>query len=313
MNKGLIFNKYGSLSNLSISRLPRPLSKKGTAIIRIGAFGLNPRDLAIIEGKFRVFTGNRFPKLIGADFAGEVVALPKNEEDFKVGDKVFGYYDGLRGGVSAEFVQVPIKYLVRRPIDISDVLAASLGCTYLTAYQALVKRAKLKIGQKVLIYGASGGVGTAAIQLAKNEGAIVTAVSHSKNRIYCMEQGADNFLAYDLEDVFSIRERFDVFLQVFSENGSLYPMAKRLVHDKGIFIGLIPDPFTSLFGRFKTIKEAAILVKSNRADLEKIANMVDSGVLSPHLDKVFEIKEHGKAFGILKNGSVQGKIVISLK
>jgi len=311
MNKGLILNNYGTISDLSITDLPIPRTKKDMAVVKINAIGLNPRDLSILEGKFRIFTGRKFPKLIGADFSGEIVELPKGTKNFKIGDQVFGYYEKLNGGVSASYVQVPTKYLVKKPEKINDTIAASIGCTYLTAYQALIKKVNIKQGQSIIIYGAAGGVGTAAIHLAKNKGAFVTAVSHSRNLEFCMKQGADNFIPYNKKDVFNIDEKFDIFFQVFSNKGNLYTKAKSLINKNGTFIGLIPDPLLSLFGRFRNVKAQSLIVKSNQADLTKIINMVKYGVIKPNIDKVYSIKYYEKAYLALKEGDVKGKIVIT--
>jgi len=313
MNKGIIFNKYGSIADLEYTELPEPQSPEPeNAIVKVNAMGLNPRDISVIEGKFKFLTGSKFPKLTGADFSGEVVELPENAKGFGVGDKVFGYFEKLKGGVSSTFCSIPLKYLVRKPTEIKDTEAAALGCTYLTAYSALIEKANIKQGEKVLIYGASGGVGTAALQIAKKLGAIVTAVSNSRNKEYCLSQGADHFVAYDKQNVFELNEKFNLFFQVYSDNGSLYSKGKNITRKDGLYVGLIPNPLVGILGRFNKPKSDFVLVKSNRAYLEEISERVSSGSLTPHIHQVYQLDDFKQAFSDLKNGKIQGKIIITM-
>lgn len=312
MNKGIVCNQYGGVSDLSIAELPMPRCEKGQAVVKIKGVGLNPRDLAILEGKLKFLTGNKFPKLLGADFCGEITELPDyHSSAFQVGDQVMGYYESIKGGISAHYCQIPLEYLVLKPQGISTNTAASIGCTFLTAYQALVEKARLKSGQRVLIYGAAGGVGSAALQIAKHLGAEVSAVSHSRNADYCKEQGADHFLAYDREKVFESYQSYDVFLQVFSDHGNLYRKGKKLLNRNGKYISLIPNPLTNLLGQFKQPISAAVLVKSRPDQLLQILEWIQAGHLEVHIDAFYGFNNYLQAFNDLKSGTIKGKVLIT--
>ena len=252
--KAVIYQKYGKAEVLEISELSMPTPKKGEVQIQVKALSLNPRDTNIRKGDFKIITGKNFPKLTGADFSGVVTELGQGVTDFKVGDKVFGYVEDVKKGVSAAYVSLPTKYLCLKPVAISHHQAAALGCTYLTALQAIRNKGKAKAGNKIIIYGASGGAGTAAIQLSKYFGMQVTAVSSAKNKQYCIAQGAEQFLPYDKTDVFKVAEKYDIFFQVYSKDGLLYKQAKQVLKPTGIFICLIPNPLFIFRKWFSTPK-----------------------------------------------------------
>ncbi len=252
--KAIIYKKYGGTQVLELAEIPKPQLKESHAIIRVAAISLNPRDTSLREGAFKFLSGSTFPKLTGADFSGVIEEIGQNEGGFQKSDEVFGYVQDLKNATSATYISLPVRYLARKPLLISHPQAATLGCAYLTALQALRDKAQLKANAHILIYGAAGGVGTAAIQLAKYYGAQVTAVSSSVSRRYCLAQGADSFVAYDEGDVFSSSIKFDVFFQVYSKEGQMYGKAKKVLKDKGCFICLIPNPlfiFKQLFSRPK--------------------------------------------------------------
>lgn len=313
MNKGIVFEKYGSISQLKLTEVPSPGTTENHAVEKIKAIGLNPRDISILEGKFKFLTGKKFPKLTGADFSGEIVDLPSTAGGFSVGDEVFGYYESLNGGTSAQYCEIPIKFLIKKPPEISHEIAASLGCTYLTAYQALFIKAKINKGDKVLIYGASGGVGTAAMHLAKVKGATITAISHSKNKAYCLEQGADFFMAYDEEHIFESAEKFDLFFQVFSDQGSFYTRGKHMVKKDGVYLCLIPNPFFALLKLLRKPKFDYLLVAANPFQLLEIANWVVKGKIKPRIEKVFRPEAYLEAFQALKSGKIRGKAIVAFE
>ncbi len=268
--KAIVFEDYGSVEALKIRELPEPTVKKGEALVRIKAISLNPRDTVIREGELKFLTGHSFPKLTGADFSGEVISLPPEVKHLCEGDEVFGYLERIKGGVSAEICSIPVRYLAVKPVEIPHKTAAATGCAYLTAFQALTEKAALRKGQNVMIFGASGGVGTAATHIAKQLGAQVTAVSHSRNRDYCLSQGADAFAAYDTEDVFDTKARYDVFFQVYSKRGDVYSSAKKVLRKYGRFVCLIPNPLYVFKKLFFRPRFDFVLVKANQKHLEQL-------------------------------------------
>jgi NADPH:quinone reductase-like Zn-dependent oxidoreductase len=310
--KAVIYNQFGGPHVLSLTELPKPVLKASEAIIRVQAISLNPRDTSLREGTFKFFSGSQFPKLTGADFSGVIEEIGENKQGFQKGDEVFGYVQDLKRATSATYVSLPIKYLASKPSSISHQQAASLGCAYLTALQALRDKARIEPGERVLIYGAAGGVGTAAIQLAKYYGAHVTAVSKSTQREYCLSQGADTFIAYDKQEVFSAIHEVDVFFQVYSKGGTLYNKAKKIMSPPGHFICLVPNPLFLFRKIFSRPAFDYLLVKNSRADLELLGDLTAREVLKPYFSKQFTLNEIMNAYKIMENGNVQGKIVVCL-
>lgn len=308
--KALVYHQYGSPDNLQITDVSEPVVSKGNALVRIKSVALNPRDSAIRYGKFKVLTGKTFPKLIGADFSGTLEKVPANEEGFSVGDDVFGYFESLRDGVSAEVASIPVKYLARKPAELSHSVASTLGCAYLTAFQALRDKAELKKGQTILIYGASGGVGTAAIQLAKYFEANVIAVSNSRNEAYCMKQGADKFIPYDQQDVFSYKDKVDCFFQVYAGQGNIYSQARKIMKKSGCFITVIPNPLFKIRHLFSKPKLSIMNVSNKPADLELLASLTTNGIIAPVIDDYYQAKEAVKAYQKLENNEHKGKLVL---
>jgi NADPH:quinone reductase-like Zn-dependent oxidoreductase len=310
--KAILYNQFGGPEVLTLAQLPKPVLKDSEAIICVHAISLNPRDTSIRQGDFKLFTGSQFPKLTGADFSGVIEEIGKNEQGYKKGDQVFGYISDLKRAASAKYVSLPIKYLAKKPASISHSQAASLGCAYLTALQALRDKAGITSGKRVIVYGAAGGVGTAAIQVAKYYGAYVTAVSKSTRRDYCLGQGADTFIAYDQQDIFSSEDKADTFLQVYSKEGVLYKKAKKILFPNGRYICLIPNPLFLFKKIFSKPAFEYLLVKNAKADLELLAHLTAKGNLQPHISGQFTPEQIQDAFQAMENGFVQGKVVVCL-
>jgi NADPH:quinone reductase-like Zn-dependent oxidoreductase len=310
--RAIVYDSYGGSEFLKLTDIEKPIPQKGQVLIEVKAIGLNPRDCNIRNGDLKIISGKAFPKLTGSDLSGIIVDCGAGVTNFKAGDEIFGYIEDVKSGGSAEYVVLPVQYLALKPKEISFDTAATLGCTYLTALQTLRDKCKVMPGSKVAIYGASGGVGVAAIQLAKYFGAVVTAVSNSSNENFCLSQGANSFVAYDKTDIFSSSDEYDVFFQVFSKQGSFYDKAKGILKHMGIYTCLIPDPrflFKSLFARpyFKYI-----LVKAKRADLDLLAKLAVERKITPYISNKFKLEQMKEAHDMINGGHVNGKIVITL-
>jgi NADPH:quinone reductase-like Zn-dependent oxidoreductase len=314
--KAAIFNAYGEADQLQIATLPKPQVAPGHLLVKVLSVGLNPRDIAIRKGTFKLFTGSAFPKITGADFSGVVEETGAGVLDFIPGDEVFGYFENIKGGVAAEYVSIPARYVAAKPPAVSHTLSSVMPCAYLTALQALRDKAKLKAGQKVLLYGASGGVGTAALQLAKYYQAHVTAVCHSRNRAYCLANGADQVRCYDEENVFESAEDYDVFFQVFSTQGDFYTRAKRILKPGGVFVCLIPNPLflvRRLLSKVLPVPRFEfLLVKANPKDLQWLAALTARGVLNPQLTLLFPLEQVAEAHKTLERGHVKGKVALQV-
>lgn len=310
--KAKVYNKYGNPDVLETAELPKPIAKKNEVVIKTISISLNQKDNLIRNGNFKLFTGSKFPKLIGSDFSGIIDSVGESVKDFKIGDEVFGYNDSVFGGVSAEYIVMPTKFLGIKPKEISHQIASTLGCVYSTALQTLRDECKIKQGDEILIYGASGGVGTAAMQIAKYYGAIVTAVAHSRNEEYCKNNGADYFVAYDKADAFLSDKKYHIFFQVFSKKNE-YNRAKNILTPKGNFITLMIFPMLFIKNVFSMNKIITFMVRAKRADFEFNAELTKKKILNPFIAKFFDFDTIKEAYQLSENGSENGKIVVNIQ
>lgn len=314
--QAVIFNQYGGPEVLEIVDIPQPPMAASQVLVQVKAVGLNPKDAALRAGMLKFLTGNRFPQQTGFDFSGVIVAIGDQVKNHQIGEEVFGYIEDLVGGAAAELVAVKQDWIATKPASMIHAEAAAMPCTYLTALQAL-RKAKLQRGQKILIYGASGGVGTAAIQIAKHLGAVVTAVSSAKNQVYCAALAADKTLAYDQGDVFvDSQEKYDVFFQVHVLSGNLYSQARKILKRAGVFVTIEPNPLLGLQGGIRKLlgqpRLESLLVKSNHQDLEAIAKLSEQGVLRPQVLQKLPLNDIVKAHKIIEEQHTRGKIVLEV-
>ena len=199
--RAAIINKFGGTEVLEISEVERPQSKADELLVKVNAAAVNPKDTFVRKGRFRIFTGKQFPMQSGYDFAGEVVAVGERVSAVKKGESVFGMLDGWHGRTCAEFVVVKPSMLAKMPDSLSYEEAAAIPLTASTALQALRDEACIEAGFRVGINGASGGVGTMAVQISKLLGAHVTAVSSKENHEFLKRLGADTCIDYHDTDV----------------------------------------------------------------------------------------------------------------
>lgn len=315
--KAAIYSKYGSADVLTVKEIERPEPKKKEVLVKVEACSLNPRDATIRNGEFKWLSGRKFPMLTCADFSGTVVSVGEGVKDIQLGDGVFGYMQSVQKGCSAEYVAVPQEWIAKKPKSIPHAVAAAIPCTYQTALQALRNKAKIKEGSKLLIYGASGGVGTAAMQLAKYFKAHVTAICSIANREYCKAQGADEVWCYDEENISHRDVQFDIIFQIFSKDGLLFSQMDKFLDRKGTYLTLIPSPAIFLNSLLNKIKSKPalhpVLVKSNKDDLAFLAFLLKEEKIMPHISEFFELHDMEEAHRMIEAGHTKGKIVITLE
>ena len=237
---------------------------------------------------------------------------------FKVGDEVFGDLSGCGWGGFAEYVTVPEYALALKPTNISFEEAAATPMAGVTALQGLRDKGKIKSGHKVLIYGASGGVGTFAVQIAKSFGAEVTGVCSTRNLEILRSIGADHIIDYTKEDFTQHKECYDLILGVNGSNSiSAY---KRVLKPNGIFVHvggsesqffqtLFLGPFISMTGSKKI---SSLLQRANQKDLNDVKELLETGKVKPIIDKRYKLSEVTEAFNYFQEGHAQGKVVITI-
>ena len=275
--KAIVCNKYGSPDVLELKEVKKPLPTENQVLVKVHSASLNFGNLVLLKGKpflARFAFGLMRPKysIPGGDIAGKVEAVGKDVKLFQVGDEVFGDLSGCGWGGFAEYVTVPEYALALKPDNISFEEAAATPMASVTALQGLRDKGKIKSGQKVLIYGASGGVGTFAVQIAKSFGAEVTGVCSTRNLEILHSIGADHIIDYTKEDFTQNEECYDLILGVNGSNSiSAY---KRVLNPNGNFVHvggsesqlfqtMVLGPFISMTGN-KKIRNPATESKPKR-------------------------------------------------
>ncbi len=309
--RALRYHAYGGIEQLALEQIPPPAPRGERVRVRVLRAALNPKDALFRKGRFRALSGRSFPKTPGLDFAGEVLDDPSGAHP--TGTRVFGALDEWRctRGTLADEVLVRGHELARLPDRVSFDDGAATALAGLTALQALRDLARIEPGQRVLVNGASGGVGTFAIQIARRYGAHVTTISSAANRAFCINLGADRALGYDLPS--EPGAPFDVVFDVF---GNL-PAAKarpRLT-PRGLWIGTVPTArgmALDLLSRALPLRERVVIVSPNTPDLDTLAGWLVDGTLRAEIDVRAPLAAFGEAFGRLESKRTRGKIVLAI-
>ena len=321
--KAIVCDKYGSPDVLELKEVKKPSPTENQVLVKVHSASLNFGNLVLLKGKpflARFAFGLTKPKysIPGGDIAGTVEAVGGKVKLFKVGDEVFGDLSGCGWGGFAEYVAVPENALALKPVNISFEEAAATPMAGVTALQGLRDKGKIKKGHKVLIYGASGGVGTFAVQIAKSFGAEVTGVCSTRNVEILRSIGADHIIDYTKEDFTQHQGRYDLVLGV---NGSNFLSAyKRLLKRNGQFVHvggsesqlyqtLFLGPFISMI---ESKKISSLLQRSNQKDLNDLKELLEMEKVKPIIDKRFKLSEITEAFNYFQEGHAQGKVVITL-
>jgi len=325
--KAIVYCDYG-IANLKLVDVEKPTPTDDQVLVKVRAASVNPYDWHFIEGTPKIMrmmgVGLRKPKdtRLGVDFAGTIESVGKNVTQFKPGDDVFGG----RGGAFAEFVCRRAEGAVAlKPASITFEQAASVNIAGITALQALRDKGKVQPGQKVLINGASGGVGTFAVQIAKSFGADVTGVCSTRNVDLVRSLGADHVIDYTKEDFAKGTERYDVILDNVP-NHSLSE-CRHILNPKGKYVmigggGPNDSRWVGPFGRvihallvspFISQKMGMMMADANQKDLTVLADLMQSGKVKPVIDRTYKLSEVPAAIAYLEQGHARGKVIITVE
>ena len=311
--KAAEYDRYGPPEVVRIREVPRPWPRRGELLVRVRAAALNPKDALIRSGAFRLLTGPRFPKQVGFDWAGEVVGVGAGVSGAALGEVRWGFLDGYRGGACAEFLAAPAAASSPKPATLDLVQAAAMPLAASTALQALRDVAGVRPGMRVLVNGASGGVGGFALQVAKLLGAHVTSTSGAENLDLCRRLGADVALDYRATDALAGGDRFDVVLDVFG-NRSLGE-ARRALGPRGVYVTTVPKGRVFLDVARTLLawpRARLVVVRPRRADLAFLAEQVDAGRIVPVVEEVFPLERIAEAEERVASKHPRGKIVVRI-
>jgi len=323
--KAIVYCDYG-VPNLKFQEIEKPTPGDDQLLVKVRAASVNPLDWHFIEGTPYVMramgVGLRKPKdtRLGVDFAGTVEAVGKNVTKFKSGDEVFGGRDGA----FAEYVCVrESRAVALKPANVTFEQAASVPIAGITALQGLRDKAKVQPGQKVLINGASGGVGTFAVQIAKSFGADVTGVCSTRNVDLVRSIGADHVIDYTKEDFTKSDQRYDVMYDTVGNRSVLEcrrvltPKGKAVMiggggpGDQGLIGPLVGPIKLLMLSPFVTQEMGTFLAELNQKDLTFLADLMESGKVTPVIDKRYKLSELPQAIEYLEQGHARGKVVIT--
>ena len=332
--KAFIVDRYGSADRARFSDVPDPQVGEDDVLIRIHAAGVNPLDAKIRNGEFKLILPYRLPLVLGNEFAGVVVRTGSRVRRFKPGDAVYARPDKDRIGTFAEFIAVREDDLAIKPEHLTMEEAASIPLVGLTAWQALVETAQLARGQKVLIHAGSGGVGTFAIQLAKQLGAIVATTTSTANVELVKRLGADIVVDYSKDRFEEVLRDFDVVLN--SLDAETLSKSLRVLKPGGKLVSISgpPDPaFAKALGQgrllqwvmgllsFRIRRQAArrqvkysfLFMRASGDQLRQIGALIDAEAVRPVLDRTFPFESTKEAMAYVETGRAKGKVVITVQ
>ena len=325
--KAIVYYNYGSPDVLRCEEIAKPTAGNDEVLIQVRAAALNPYDWHFMRGLpylVRIIAGLRKPKVVrlGFDVAGEVEAIGRNVTRFKPGDAVFGGCGGALAGALAEYACATESALAMKPDNVTFEQAGSAPMAALTALQGLRDKGKIQSGQKVLVNGAAGGVGTFAVQIAKAFGAQVTGVCSTRNIEMVRSIGADQVIDYTREDFAKGAKRYDLILDAVG-NRSLSD-CKSVLAPKGILVmaGGQADPWmigvvgralrATALSRMGSQKLVGMLTKASTQDLNVMREFMEAGKVKPVIDRCYRLSEVPEAIRYLEEGHARGKVVISL-
>ena len=309
--KVLAINQFGGPEQLRIQETAIPALKSGELLVRINAAGVNPVDFKIRNGSIKFITGSKFPMVPGIDFAGVVEQCP-GSSNYRPGDKVFGMLS-IKGGGYAEFVAVNEKNMCHIPENLSMTEAASVPLASLTALQAFAKGGGIKPGDRVLVNGASGGVGSFAVQIARAKGAYVTAVCSTRNTEFVRSLGADSITDYNAEDFTKSGILYDKVFDAVAK--SSFSRCSRILNKGGIYVSTLPNTgliVSIALNPFRSKKAGLIFTKPSGEDLILISDYIKKRQIKTYLQQTIPLEDGAKAHELIETERVRGKIVLSI-
>src|SRR6059058_202076 len=332
--KAFVVERYGKNDGIRFVEMPEPELRDADVLVRVHAAGVNVLDSKIRDGEFKLILPYRLPLILGNDVAGVVVRVGSNVRRFKLGDEVYARPHKDRIGAFAEFISMNEDDVALKPKNLTMEEAASIPLVGLTAWQALIERATLKKGQKILIHAGSGGVGTFAIQLAKHVGATVATTTSTANIDLVKSLGADVVVDYTKEDFEKVLRDCDLVLNSLGKDTLKKSLRVLKPGGKLISISGPPDPdFAKDLGsnwflqqvmrllsfsirkkaRHHGVSYSFVFMRANGEQLSKITSLIESGIIRQVMDRIFPFEATKEAWAYLETGRAKGKVVIKVR
>lgn len=312
--KAVAYQKFGSIDVLQAIEEPIPSIQSNQVLVKVKAVSINPLDWKIRKGEMKLMSGSKFPRHIGVDFAGIVEDTGASVTNFKKGDEVFGIVKNtMKDGALAEYVAVPSTIVWKKPALVSFAQAASIPIVGAAAVTALQKMGSINVHTQILVNGATGGFGMFLLQLLKQKGANVTAVTSTKAMVFANNWGANQVIDYTKENVLSRKNTYDIVIDLSGKMG--YANAKKIMKSKALFLNPTPKPIEiplSIFKNLFTRKTHVVILSSPSANnMEVLLNAVNNG-LEIEVSRVFPFTQFKEAYHSAEQGGYTGKVAIEI-
>jgi len=308
-----VFTRYGGNEVVEVKDAPAPVAARGEVVIKVHAASVNPVDWKVRDGQAKILTGSKFPKVLGCECAGEIFETGPGATKFRKGDRVVMYTSVKRLGAFAEYACTAEDRVYPIAEGISFEQAACLPIAGLTALQSLRDHGRLAAGKKVLINGASGGVGHFAVQIAKILGAEVTAVTSSRNIEFVKGLGADKVIDHTKENFTRGSERYDLVFDAVSL--SSFSSCRKVLGPKGIYVNTLPNAtiVVQFLTGFLPGREArSMWVKASAADIAWMMEQIRAGKIRVVIEQSYPLDRIKEALAASEAGRTRGKIVVKV-
>jgi len=310
--RAVAYHRFGGPDVLAVEDVVAPTPESGEVTVRVHAAGLNPKDVLVRKGKFERMSGRHFPRIPGYDLAGVVAAAPEGS-GLAPRDEVYGMVQAWRGGTCAEVVCLPADQLAPKPTSLSMAEAAGAPLAALTALQALRDDLRLRAGERLLINGASGGVGSYAVQIARLLGARVVALCSARNLERMRALGAHEVIDYGTVDPLTTGP-YDLVFDVFGNRP--YTQSRRVLRPGGRYCTTVPRPVAIAAEALARIRlqqrRRLVIVQSRRLDLEALTTWFEAGHLVSPIDRALPMDAAAEAMAYIETKRARGKVVLHI-
>lgn len=312
--QAIAYQSFGNTDVLQTIEEPKPTVQPDQVLIKVKAVSINPLDWKIRKGEMKLMSGSKFPKHTGIDFAGIIEDTGASVTNFKKGDEVFGVVkNNMKEGALAEYVAVPATLVWKKPATISFAQAASIPTVGAAAVTSLEKMGNIHSQTRILVNGATGGFGMLLLQLLKQKGAYITAVTSTKAIAYAKKWGADIVIDYTKDNVLSQQIRYDIIIDLSGKMG--YANARQIMKPKALFLNPTPRPIEIPMAIIKNLftsrKHVIILSSPSAENMEVLLHTLDNG-MQIEVNKVFPFARTKEAYQYAEQGGYTGKVVIEL-
>jgi NADPH:quinone reductase-like Zn-dependent oxidoreductase len=312
--KAIAYQKFGNTEVLQTVKEPKPVIEANQVLVKVRAVSINPMDWKIRKGEMKLMSGSKFPKHTGVDFAGIIEHVGVSVTDFKAGDEIFGVVkNNMKDGALAEYVAVPSTHVWKKPAVLAFAQAASIPIVGAAAVTALEKMGEINTNTQILVNGATGGFGMFLLQLLKQKGANVTAVTSTKAADFAWKWGASSVIDYNRENILARQKTYDVVIDLSGKMG--YKNAKQIMKPKSLFLNPTPRPIDIPFSIFKNLftskKHIVILSQPSSKNMDVLLNAISNGV-KIEVSKVFPFTQSMQAYRYAESGGIIGKAAIEV-